>query len=134
MQYETIEELEGRIKALKSQVAEKEEVLSFKDTQKSLSVLTHGFTDKFLAEKKTTEAHASSAKNIRLNTQALSNSLVKNTIAPGVATLVSGYARKNLESSKWPQKLLGLGVIYLLPILINKGIEYLENQEDDSVF
>ena len=49
--YSSLEELRRKKALLKTEVSDLEDLLTFDNTKESLSVLTHGYTDKFLTEK-----------------------------------------------------------------------------------
>lgn len=138
--YNSLSELKKKKELLKQEVKEKEKLLRFDNIKESLSYMTHGASDKFLVEKpvKNEDGVMTTKTGISLNANAVKESVVENALRLGAVTLVGNYAKKNLYSSNWKKKFIGLAMIYVLPMAISKGIELLEeyqqkkNAEADS--
>jgi len=136
IKYKNMEELRKKQEALEAELKKKEDILTFKDTKKSFSLFTNGFTDKFLSEKqivrKDEEGNLTTEKKLRFNPSGLlTSNNVKKGAQLGISTAVGNFAKKNLHSSNWKKKAIGLAMVYVLPILLRKGIEYLEEHTDD---
>lgn len=149
--YNNIEELRRKKDLIKKEVSDLEALLTFKDKKESLSALTNGFTDQFLEKKFTPEgdtkltvksknllnevskgvtnklSHGTSS--IAFNNQGLGGSVAENAIKLGTVALVGNYAKKNLKSSNWKNKIVGLALIYLAPLAIRFVREKLEEYQ-----
>ncbi|QCX52561.1 hypothetical protein [Elizabethkingia sp. JS20170427COW] len=126
----SLAELQKRKQALREEIKAQEKILKFENVKESLSVMTNGFTDQFLKEKNTPTHEHPEHKSLKLDTSIFQNTLFNNAVKLGIATSVSKYARKNIESNDWKKNLLGLAIVYITPVLINKGIEWLEERQE----
>lgn len=150
-QYESLEELRRKKALLKKDISEIEELLTFENTKESLSVLTNGFTDKYLMEEifpdgekkvgiKTQEILKEVSNNVK-NSLLSRNSvlgfakssagqnIVENALKIGIVTFVGNYAKNNLKNTSWKKKAIGLALIYLAPIALKYIRENLENYQ-----
>lgn len=154
--YESLEELRRKKKLLKEELEGMEDLLTFKNTKESLSAFTNGLTDQYLKEKVDEDGHekvvlkkdviakqiSSEIKDALINKQAamsIANTAFKSDafdtlVKLGVTALVGNYARKNLKSSNWKKKAIGVALIYLAPIALRFIRKKLENyQKNKSV-
>lgn len=154
--YESLEELRRKKKLLKEELEGMEDLLTFKNTKESLSAFTNGLTDQYLQEKVDEDGHekvvlkkdviakqiSSEIKDALINKQAamsIANTAFKSDafdtlVKFGVTALVGNYARKNLKSSNWKKKAIGVALIYLAPIALRFIRKKLENyQKNKSV-
>jgi hypothetical protein len=154
--YESLEELRRKKKLLKEELEGMEDLLTFKNTKESLSAFTNGLTDQYLQEKVDEDGHekvvlkkdviakqiSSEIKDALINKQAamsIANTAFKSDafdtlVKLGVTALVGNYARKNLKSSNWKKKAIGIALIYLAPIALRFIRKKLENyQKNKSV-
>ena len=53
--------------------------------------------------------------------------LIQNALKLGAVTFVANYAQKNMKSSNWKKKLVGLALIYVAPIALKYAREKLED-------
>ena len=157
--YNSLEELRRKKALLKKEVSDLEDLLTFDNTKESLSVLTNGFTDKFLQQDTNLEGETTislktneivkeisgSIKDSLLSRSSVLNfakseggmSIVENAMKLGAVTFVGNYARKSLYNKSWKKKLIGLALIYLAPIalrFIRKKIEDYEKSKTTSSF
>lgn len=137
--YNNLEELRRKKELLKREVEDMEGLLTFENKKESLSALTNGFTDRFLEEKtdeegdnhltvKTGEIARSlkevvtqkSEENsiINFNNTGLKENAVETAVRLGGIALAGNIASKNLKKSSWKNKLIGLAIVYLLPVAI----------------
>ena len=115
--YNSLEELRRKKALLKKEVSELEDLLTFDNTKESLSVLTNGFTDKFLQQDTNLEGETTislktneivkeisgSIKDSLLSRSSVLNfakseggmSIVENAMKLGAVTFVGNYARKS---------------------------------------
>ncbi|MCJ8155519.1 phosphoribosyl-ATP pyrophosphatase [Chryseobacterium sp. SSA4.19] len=154
--YESLEELRRKKKLLKQEIEGMEDLLTFKNTKESLSAFTNGLTDQYLQEKVDEDGHgkvvlkkdaiakqiSSEIKDALINkhtAMSIANTAFKSDafdtlIKLGVTAIVGNYARKNLKSSNWKKKVLGVALIYLAPIALRFVRKKLENyQKNKSV-
>lgn len=154
--YESLEELRRKKKLLKEELEGMEDLLTFKNTKESLSAFTNGLTDQYLQEKVDEDGHekvvlkkdviakqiSSEIKDALINKQAamsIANTAFKSDafdtlVKLGVTAIVGNYARKNLKSSNWKKKAVGVALIYLAPIALRFIRKKLENyQKNKSV-
>lgn len=157
--YNNLEELRRKKALIKQEVSDLEALLKFKDKKESLSAFTNGFTDQFLEEKITSDGDTKLAiktKNVvnhlskgltgklshgtsslAFNNQGLGGSVAENAIKLGTVALVGSYAKKNLNSTSWKKKVVGLALIYLAPMAIRfvrqKLEEYQKNRSVSSM-
>lgn len=149
--YESLEELRKKKAMLKKEILEIEDLLTFENSKESLSVLTNGFTDKYLKEK--TDAHGDSkialntnqiikevSKNVKdsvLNRHSVYDftksdaglNVIENAIKIGAISFVGNYAKKNLNNRSWKKKAIGLALIYVAPIALKYIRKKLENYQ-----
>ena len=152
-----LSDLKKRKELLKQNIADIEDKLSFDNPKESLSAITNGITDQFLADKIDEEGnHQLSLKTgeilsfvtggasdnfvktkinefgeqkLGINTQNVIGSVAENAIKLGVATIVTNYAKKNLYHSDWKKKAIGIGVIYLAPYALKYAREKLDDYQ-----
>ncbi|MEC5395181.1 phosphoribosyl-ATP pyrophosphatase [Bergeyella sp. RCAD1439] len=138
MKQNTLKDLRNRKAQLQKEVAEMESLLTFENKKESLSLLTNGFTDQFLSEKTSEDGsnqlalktgsivkglgNVLSGRNkksiVSFDHSGLSGGILETTLKLGSAALVSNIAKKNLKSSSWKKKALGLALVYFLPVAL----------------
>lgn len=157
--YENIEELRKKKVLLKKEVEEMEDLLTFENTKESLSVFTHGFTDKYLKEEiqpdgetktilKTNEIVkevSNTVKDNLLSKNAIYDftksdagmNVMENALKIGAVSFVGNYAKKSLYNNSWKKKLIGIALIYVAPIALKfvrkKLGEYQRNKTTSSL-
>lgn len=136
--HNNLQELRAEKERLKKEISELEALLTFENKKDSLSLLTNGFTDRFLSEK--TEngetkislkmgnavkelGDALSSRNkknsiVTFDNNGLQNSLLESTLKIGSVALLGNLAKKNIKSSNWKNKLVGVAIVYVLPFAI----------------
>ena len=152
-----LSDLKKRKELLKQNIADIEDKLSIDNPKESLSAITNGITDQFLADKIDEEGnHQLSLKTgeilsfvtggasdnfvktkinefgeqkLGINTQNVIGSVAENAIKLGVATIVANYAKKNLYHSDWKKKAIGIGLIYLAPYVLKYAREKLDDYQ-----
>lgn len=146
--YNSLEELRRKKDLLKKDISEMEDLLTFDNTKESLSALTHGFTDKYLAEEIQPDGETKLAINTQEIMKEVSNTvkdnvlnkssifgfakseagvnIIGNALKIGAVTFIGNYARKNILNTSWKKKAIGLALIYLAPIAIRFIREKLE--------
>ncbi len=146
--YNSLEELRRKKALLKKEVQDMEGLLTFENTKESLSAFTNGFTDKFLMEQVTPEGETKltlktgnvakligneltsrSRKNsiVNFDNDGLQGNLIESAIKLGGVALIGNAAKKNLKSSSWKHKLIGLAIVYVLPI----ALRYIRNKAEE---
>ena len=121
-QIRNIKDLKARKAQLKNEISDIESVLTFENPRKTLSIITNGFTDKYLKESDDDEDNT----KLRLNMGNIAGTTFENTLKIGSAALVTQYAQKSLKHQSWKKKLIGLALIYVAPIVLKKVREELE--------
>lgn len=159
MKYKNLEELKRKKALLKKEVAEMEDLITFDNTKESLSALTNGFTDQYLRE----EVDESGETKVVLKKEeivrqlssevkdqifsrnavmgfantAMKGGAVEDALKLGTVALVTNYARKNMRSTSWKKKAIGLALIYVAPFalrFIRKKLEaYQKNKSVSSM-
>ncbi|MBF6610655.1 MAG: phosphoribosyl-ATP pyrophosphatase [Chryseobacterium sp.] len=154
--YNSLDELRRKKELLKKEIADKEDLLTFDNAKRSLSAFTNGYTDQFLkeeldeqGEKKITFKKNEIVRRItgEVRNQIISKStflsiadtaikggVVDNALKLGAVAFVGNFAKKNIKSSSWKKKLLGIALIYIAPFalrFIRKKLE--EYQKNKSV-
>ncbi len=150
-----MDELRARKLALQSEVKELEGLLSFDDPKQSLSALTGGISDEFISNKQTQDGQTKMAiktaplikglgksllgrnQNSPLiafdNTNTSSN-ILETSLKLGTAALVGSLAKKSIKSKSWRNRILGLVLIYALPVALKYVRKELEEyQKNKSV-
>lgn len=142
--YKNLAELRQQKALLKNEVQDLQDLITFKNPKTSFSELTGGFTDEFLTLKPGDdgEKHLAlktgsivsqvsrglqkkiSDKNrtpvLRLDNDNLKQSVVENALRLGIVTFVGSYARKKLYNSSWKNKLIGILLVYVAPVAIDR--------------
>jgi phosphoribosyl-ATP pyrophosphohydrolase len=154
--YESLKELRIKKKLLKEELNDLENLLTFKNTKESLSAFTNGLTDQYLQEKVDEDGDekivlrkdviakqlTSEVKDMFISkntamgiaSSALSGNALDGIIRLGTTALIGNYAKKNMRSSNWKKKLLGVAMIYLAPIALKFVRKKLESyQKNKSV-
>lgn len=147
-----LRELRSQKKILKKEITEIEDILTFKNKKESLSVLTNGFTDKFLKETETKNGEtklaidtkgimssifeeikeSASRKNlIGLANDSVNTGLLENSIKMGIATIVGSYAKKNIKNKSFKKKLIGLALVYVAPYALKAVREKLDTYQKE---
>ncbi|CAH0208850.1 phosphoribosyl-ATP pyrophosphatase [Chryseobacterium sp. Bi04] len=157
--YESIEELRRKKKLLKSEIDDLENLLTFKNTKESLSAFTNGLTDQYLQEKVDEDGDekvvlrkdviarqlTSEVKDLLISkntavgiaSSAFNGNIADGLIKLGITAIVGNYAKKNMKSTNWKNKLVGVALIYLAPIalkFVRKKLEvYQKNKSVSSL-
>lgn len=154
--YESIEELRRKKILLKTEISDLENLLTFKNTKESLSAFTNGLTDQYLQEQVDEDGDekvvlrkdviakqlTSEVKDLLINkntavgiaSSAFKGNVTDGIIKLGITALVGNYAKKNMKSPNWKNKLLGAAMIYLAPIALKYVRKKLETyQKNKSV-
>ncbi|MCQ9639463.1 phosphoribosyl-ATP pyrophosphatase [Chryseobacterium sp. WG14] len=157
--YESIEELRRKKKLLKSEIDDLENLLTFKNTKESLSAFTNGLTDQYLQEKVDEDGDekvvlrkdviarqlTSEVKDLLISkntavgiaSSAFNGNIADGLIKLGITAIVGNYAKKNMKSTNWKNKLVGVTLIYLAPIalkFVRKKLEvYQKNKSVSSL-
>ncbi|MCQ9637277.1 phosphoribosyl-ATP pyrophosphatase [Chryseobacterium sp. WG23] len=157
--YESIEELRRKKKLLKSEIDDLENLLTFKNTKESLSAFTNGLTDQYLQEKVNEDGDekvvlrkdviarqlTSEVKDLLISkntavgiaSSAFNGNIADGLIKLGITAIVGNYAKKNMKSTNWKNKLVGVTLIYLAPIalkFVRKKLEvYQKNKSVSSL-
>jgi hypothetical protein len=135
--YNSLEELRRKRNLLKKEIQDLENLLTFDNKKESLSVLTRGFSDRFIKEevdeygeksvsfktKNIVDFLVNEVKNtftkkdnlLNFATSELGTSLAENAIKIGIAGFIGNYAKKSLTNTDWKKKLIGFALIYLVP-------------------
>lgn len=157
--YNNLEELRRKKELLKKDISETENLLNFKNAKESLSAFTNGFTDQYLKEEvnedgKTTVSLKKEAIVKQISSEirdkvvsrnamlgfadsAIKGGALEDVIKLGAVAFVGNFAKKNIKSSNWKNKILGLALIYLAPFALRfirkKLDEYQKNQSVTSM-
>lgn len=157
--YESIEELRRKKKLLKGEIDDLENLLTFKNTKESLSAFTNGLTDQYLQEKIDEDGDekvvlrkdviarqlTSEVKDLLISkntavgiaSSAFNGNIADGLIKLGITAIVGNYAKKNMKSTNWKNKLVGVALIYLAPIalkFVRKKLEvYQKNKSVSSL-
>lgn len=156
--YNSLEELRRKRDLLRNEVKDLEDLITFDNAKESLSAITHGFTDAYLKEKTDEKGHEKLALNtdnivkdistkikdnftknsiLGVASSPAGSSLLENTLKIGAVALAGNFAKKNLNSSSWKKKVIGLALIYLAPIALKflrrKLDEYQKNKAASSM-
>ncbi|ASW73750.1 phosphoribosyl-ATP pyrophosphatase [Chryseobacterium piperi] len=154
--YESLKELRIKKKLLKEELNDLENLLTFKNTKESLSAFTNGLTDQYLEEKVDKDGEekvvlrkdviakqlTSEVKDMFISkntamgiaSSALKGNTLDNIVRLGTTALVGNYAKRNMRSSNWKKKLLGIALIYIAPIALKFVRKKLESyQKNKSV-
>lgn len=151
----SIQELKNRKQHLQKEVSELQDLITFENPKQSLSEITGGVSDNFLTEKIGKDGETklalktgsvvkgisnmvskrnNSTSLIPLDNQGLSSSLLESTFRLGGAALIGGMAKKNLKSTSWKKKALGIALVYVLPIALKYARKRLEEfQKKQSI-
>ncbi|AZA76430.1 phosphoribosyl-ATP pyrophosphatase [Chryseobacterium sp. G0186] len=154
--YESIEELRRKKKLLQGEINDLENLLTFKNTKESLSAFTNGLSDQYLQEKVDEDGDekvvlrkdviakqlTSEVKDLLISkntavgiaNSAFTGNIADSLVKLGVTAIVGNYAKKNMKSTNWKNKLVGAALIYLAPIalkFVRKKLE--EYQKNKSV-
>lgn len=144
--YNSLEELKRKKELVKAEVNDMERLLSFENPKQSLSVMTDGFTDNFLTEKVTANGETKLAVQtgniarevghrlvsksnpnsiVQLDNTGLQDEIVHNSFRIGGTKLATdgvSYIRNlavtHMKSNSWRKKLIGLALVYVLPVVL----------------
>lgn len=143
-----IAQLRAQKEALKSEVKELEDLLTFDNPKETLSLLSGGVTDDFLTEKYTDEGKPKLALKTAPLVKSIGNSLLgknpnhalfnldhsgttanlmETSFRLGSVALIGGLAKNTLKRKGWKNKVLGLALVYLLPVALKFVRKRLEN-------
>ncbi len=144
----SISELRARKLALKQEVKDLEELITFEHPKESLSLLTGGATDGFLTEKTTEDGRNKLALKTAPLIKSIGNSimgrnpnhalfaldhsgstsnLVETSFRLGSVALMGGLVKSTLKGKGWKNKVLGLALVYVLPVALKFLRQKLEN-------
>ncbi|MDY3547114.1 hypothetical protein PG291_00655 [Riemerella anatipestifer] len=148
--YRSLSELRSQKSLLKNEISDMEKVITFKKPKDSLSLITKGFTDKFIEERannkisintgniikelvneiknKLTNRH-SDKSFLTLKNDGLAESIIDGFLKVGLVGTVGNYARKNLNNSSWKKRAVGLLLVYVAPVVIRKLRELLDDYQ-----
>ncbi|MCO7354115.1 hypothetical protein [Riemerella anatipestifer] len=152
--YGSLSQLRAQKSLLKNEISDMEKVITFKKPKDSLSLITKGFTDKFIEERENENGNnkisintggivkelANEIKNkitnrhsnesfLTLKNEGLAESVVDGFLKVGLVGTVSNYARKNLNNPNWKKRVVGLILVYVAPIAIRKLRELLDDYQ-----
>ncbi|MDQ1096137.1 MULTISPECIES: phosphoribosyl-ATP pyrophosphatase [Chryseobacterium] len=156
IKYDSLEELRRKKNLLKSDISNLEELLTFKNTKESLSAFTNGLTDQYLQEKVDENGDekvvlrkdviakqvTSEVKDLLISKNtamgiagsALKGNAVDALLKLAVTAIVGNVVKKNIKSSNWKKKVLGIALVYLAPVALKFIRKKLENyQKNKSV-
>ncbi|WP_161532010.1 hypothetical protein [Riemerella anatipestifer] len=152
--YRSLSELRAQKSLLKNEISDMEKVITFKKPKSSLSLITKGFTDKFIEEK----SNESGANKISINTgnivkevtkeiknrvsnrnsdsslltlknEGLGESVVDGFLKVGLVGTVSNYAKNNLKNPNWKKRAIGLFLVYVAPLVIRQLRTFLDDYQ-----
>ncbi|MCW0490484.1 hypothetical protein OKE68_06865 [Riemerella anatipestifer] len=152
--YRSLSELRAQKSLLKNEISDMEKVITFKNPKSSLSLITKGFTDKFIEER----SHEGSTNKISINTgnivkevtkeiknrvsnrnsdsslltlknEGLAESVVDGFLKVGLVGTVSNYAKKNLKNPNWKKRAIGLLLVYVAPLVIRQLRTFLDDYQ-----
>ncbi len=156
--YSSLEELRRKKQLLKREVADMEHLLKFEDKKESLSVLTNGFTDRFIEEKPNPEDPESPKLSIKtgeivkeigqkitdktekssileFNNEGVKETAVKNLLKAGGITAAGAIAKRYMNKPGWKNKLIGMLLVYLIPValkFINEKLDQFQKRKSVS--
>lgn len=156
--YTNITELQNQKEAIKKDIKNLEELITFKKPKNTLSLITNGYTDRFLKEVPNEDGSTQTKINTPSIIQGIShqvkktmnkqtimqvanssegNDLIKNAIKLGALTMITSYAQKSMKSPTWKKKIIGASLLYIAPIAVKyiyKQInEYQKNKTTKSM-
>lgn len=139
IQSNSLDELRNKKNLLKKEIKELENLITFKNKKESLSIITQGFTDKFLKESETENGETKlsldtqniikeiadnlkksiSGKSIlSLANDSLKSGLVETVLKMKMLTMFGNFTKKNATNKNWKKKLLGFVLISILPYIL----------------
>lgn len=151
--YNSLKELRTKKGLLKKEVHELEDLITFENTKESLSAITNGFTDQYIQEDILEDGTSKLSLNtgniikevgtkikdninknsvMGLASSSAGASLAENAIKVGLVAYAGKYAKKNLASSNWKKKAIGLALIYVAPIALKYVREKLEQYQKNK--
>ncbi len=151
--YNSLKELRTKKGLLKKEVHELEDLITFENTKESLSAITNGFTDQYIQEDILEDGTSKLSLNtgniikevgtkikdninknsvMGLASSSAGASLAENAIKVGLVAYAGKYAKKNLASSSWKKKAIGLALIYVAPIALKYVREKLEQYQKNK--
>ncbi|MGC4129083.1 MAG: phosphoribosyl-ATP pyrophosphatase [Bergeyella sp.] len=158
MQYNSLKELRIKKELLKKDVKDLEDLITFSNPKESLSAITNGFTDQYLTDAPQEDGSHALALNTgniikevstKIKDNVTKNSvvnfassdsgaaMVENALKIGLVTYMGKMAKKNMNSSSWKKKAIGLALIYVAPIALKfvreKLEQYQKNQATSSL-
>lgn len=153
--YNSLEDFRKRKEALKTEITDLENILTFDNAKESLSAFTGGFTDPFLKEEVDENGETSvsfDSKNIiqsltgevkkKINKNSMrdaaksdiGSSIVENAIKLAIVAFVTNYTKKSLYNANWKKKLIGLAIVYVAPYFLRMIRAKLENFQKNRSF
>ncbi|USL95342.1 hypothetical protein D1J36_008670 [Riemerella anatipestifer] len=152
--YRSLSELRAQKSLLKNEISDMEKVITFKNPKSSLSLITKGFTDKFVEER----SNEGGANKISINTgnivkevtkeiknrvsnrnsdsslltlknEGLAESVVDGFLKVGLVGTVSNYAKNNLKNPNWKKRAIGLLLVYVAPLVIRQLRTFLDDYQ-----
>ena len=153
MHYHNLKELRIKKELLRKEVRDLEDLITFDNPKESLSAITHGLTDQYLKENVSEDGTSKltlHTENIvkEVGTKLKDNftknsvmgfasskagsSLAENAIKIGIVAFAGRFAKKNIASSDWKKKAIGLALIYVAPIALRYIRENLEEYQKNK--
>lgn len=116
-----INDLKERKKILQAEISEMESVLSFKNPRKSVGIMTHGFTEKYLDK----------IKNLQMGNKVLPviGDLLGTSMKLGSAAVFKKVAKKSIHSPLVKKVLVGAGGLVLAVLLAKKAKDKLKEYQ-----
>lgn len=155
--YNSLEEMRRKKELVKAEINDMESLLTFENPKQSLSLITDGFTDNFLTEKTTSTGEtqlsiqtgniarevgqrlfSNSNPNamVHLDHSGLQDEIVSNSLKIGGAKLategvsyIRNLAKNHMKSKNWRDKLIGLALVYVLPMVLKSLRQQLESYQ-----
>ncbi|MDD1524020.1 hypothetical protein CYV15_01800 [Riemerella anatipestifer] len=152
--YRSLSELRAQKSLLKNEISDMEKVITFKNPKSSLSLITKGFTDKFIEEKSNkggtnkisintgnivkevtkeiknrVSNRNSDSSLLTLKNEGLAESVVDGFLKVGLVGTVSNYAKKNLKNPNWKKRAIGLLLVYVAPLVIRQLRTFLDDYQ-----
>ncbi|SDD89287.1 hypothetical protein [Riemerella columbipharyngis] len=146
-------DLKKQKRTLKNEIAEIESLITFKNPKASLSVFTNGFTDRFLSERKDDDGKSKLALNtgnlvnlisdkvkenissknknalVSLKNENLSESFLDSFLKISAVNFVGNLVKKQLYHKSWTKRILGIAILYIVPIFLRSFIDRVENSK-----
>lgn len=157
VKYNNIKELRQKKALLKKEIDDLQDLITFKDTKQSLSVMTKGASDQYLTKEMTPEGEKLTVQTKPLmqhigdtvTGKAQTNSIIKfdntgtkevtkqNLLKLGALAIAGFAAKKIIKSRGFKNRIMGIILVYFGPkiakVLLDKLEEYQKNKSVNSV-